>query len=148
MEYKEKLWLGTDGGLIIYNPKDESYEYCPLHVPRSVTNNEVKYIQKEGDHLLWISIYYCGLYLYDMETRRIIKEIPDFPYNQVRRIAKGTDNIYWIALGVDRTAITVVVIIPAIPTPVKISGLCFTVAVFTFLQILVKLGFCISVYPP
>ena len=101
MEYKEKLWLGTDGGLIIYNPKDESYEYCPLHVPRSVTNNEVKYIQKEGDHLLWISIYYCGLYLYDMETRRIIKEIPDFPYNQVRRIAKGTDNIYWIALGVD-----------------------------------------------
>ena len=101
VEYKEKLWLGTDGGLIIYNPKDESYEYCPLHVPRSVTNNEVKYIQKEGDHLLWISIYYCGLYLYDMETRRIIKEIPDFPYNQVRRIAKGTDNIYWIALGVD-----------------------------------------------
>ena len=60
VEYKEKLWLGTDGGLIIYNPKDESYEYCPLHVPRSVTNNEVKYIQKEGDHLLWISIYYCG----------------------------------------------------------------------------------------
>lgn len=51
VEYKEKLWLGTDGGLIIYNPKDESYEYCPLHVPRSVTNNEVKYIQKEGDHL-------------------------------------------------------------------------------------------------
>lgn len=44
VEYKEKLWLGTDGGLIIYNPKDESYEYCPLHVPRSVTNNEVKYI--------------------------------------------------------------------------------------------------------
>ena len=66
-----------------------------------------------------------------METRRIIKEIPDFPYNQVRRIAKGTDNIYWIALGVARTAITVVVTIPAIPTPVRISGLCFTGRVFS-----------------
>ena len=101
IEYKGNLWLGTDEGLIIYNPSKDHYEYCPLHLPGLKTNNEIKYIQREGKNLLWISVYYCGLYLYDMETRRVIKEIPDFPYNQVRRIAKTCDGMYWIALGVD-----------------------------------------------
>lgn len=101
IEYKGNLWLGTDEGLIIYNPQKECYEYSDLKLPSSKENNEIKYIQKEGEKYLWISIYYCGLYLYDMETRQIVKEIKKFPYNQVRCITKDCTGTYWIALGVD-----------------------------------------------
>lgn len=101
VEYKGDLWMGTDGGLILYNRQAETYEYCHFQVSGSKTNREIKYIQKEGDKYLWISICYCGLYLYDMEKREIVKEIPDFPYNQVRRITRTSDGLYWIALGVD-----------------------------------------------
>lgn len=101
VEYKGDLWMGTDGGLIVYDREAGTYEYCHFQIPNSKTNREIKYIQKEGDKYLWISIYYCGLYLYDMEKRQIVKEIPDFPYNQVRRITRTEDGMYWIALGVD-----------------------------------------------
>lgn len=101
IEYKDDLWLGTDGGLIIYNRKADIYEYCDFQIPNLKTNREIKYIQKEGDKYLWISIYYCGLYLFDMEKRQVVKEIPNFPYNQLRRIICAGNGIYWIALGVD-----------------------------------------------
>lgn len=101
VEHKGKLWLGTDGGLLIYDPDRETYEICYFNIPRSATNREIKFIQKEGDRYLWVSIYYCGLYLLDMESGRIVREVSDFPYNQVRRIVRAQDGIYWIALGVD-----------------------------------------------
>lgn len=101
VEHKGKLWLGTDGGLLIYDPLKHTYEVCHFDIPRSATNREIKFIQKEGDRYLWVSIYYCGLYLLDRDTRRVVREVSDFPYNQVRRIVQAKDNTYWIALGVD-----------------------------------------------
>jgi hypothetical protein len=91
------------------------------------------------------TVRYCRA---DVEaTLNLFRDTVHNPYSILPADIKVGDKMM-VPLGVARTAITVVVTIPAIPTPVRISGLCFTVAVFTLLQILVKLGFCISVYPP
>lgn len=99
VEHKDNVWIATDDGLIRYDIESKEHRFIPLDIEQKQVGSmrEVRYIQRESDNLMWVSVYANGLHLFDMNSQKIVKTIEGFRYGFARRIEPQGDGNYWIA---------------------------------------------------
>ena len=94
----EIIWLGTNKGLIAYNPSRESYQDINFNIPSK--SREIKYLYKDNDKI-WISMYSGGLYLFDLKSKHIEKSIDQLKGGYVKSMTKDEAGNFWIATNTD-----------------------------------------------
>ena len=93
-----KIWLGTNSGLYLYNPKNNEIQKINL-LKKHSSNQEIWSIYKDDDDLFWIGTYADGLFTVNPQTLEVKKITldPDNDRSQtVRAISKDRNGKYWI----------------------------------------------------
>jgi signal transduction histidine kinase/ligand-binding sensor domain-containing protein/DNA-binding response OmpR family regulator len=109
----QNIWVGTeDGGVNIYNTKNQLYTYLTKHKnnPNSISENCIKAFLDDGIGNLWIGSFHGGIDVLNLLTGKIrhFRNEPSNPgsliSNDVWDFAMDTEGGIWIAtsVGVDR----------------------------------------------
>lgn len=73
------LWLGTNGGLIEFNPKDSvytNYSHDPKNL-QSISSNNIASICQDNSGTIWISTYQNGLNSFDKNSKIFTRYLHD-----------------------------------------------------------------------
>ena len=100
----KRIWLGTDGGLALFNPEDESYFFYrnDKNDPHSIGYDNVRRIIEDKDGVLWIGTYGGGLNKFDVQKgtfKRYIHNENDstsISNNNVRCFYIDSNENFWI----------------------------------------------------
>ncbi len=90
----EQLWIGTEGGLDIYNIKTQKFTHFS-HQPKvnnSLSANSVWAIHFDENEKVWIGTWAGGLDLLNIKNNNFIH----YNYNQQDANSIGADNIFYI----------------------------------------------------
>jgi ligand-binding sensor domain-containing protein/serine phosphatase RsbU (regulator of sigma subunit) len=99
---KDKLyWLGTEQGIILFDCGKDTYKEFPLI---SEKNNEriARCMFIDENNILWVGTYSGGIFLFDIETEKFIKnyrangKIGDIPHNKIYCFKKDSKGEIWI----------------------------------------------------
>lgn len=113
MDGERNIWVGTeDGGINIFNPKTQSYQYlkcCPGSA-NALSENCIKAFLDDQRGNLWIGTFHGGIDVLNIKTKRIrhLRNEPSKPpvlaSNDVWDFTLDRDGNIWIATsaGVDR----------------------------------------------
>lgn len=93
-----RIWLGTNNGLFVYNPKTNQAEkvFIPLNLS---TNQEIWEIVIEDDGSVWVGTYANGLFKINpatLEATHLVIDPDNDRSNTVRAISKDKSGKYWI----------------------------------------------------
>lgn len=93
-----RIWLGTNHGLLVYNPKTNTSEKINLSQSLS-SNEEIWEIVMDDDGAIWVGTYANGMYIVNpatLEARQVIIDPNNDRSNTVRSISKDKNGKYWI----------------------------------------------------
>ncbi|MBN2092871.1 response regulator [candidate division KSB1 bacterium] len=103
-EEGDSLWIGTEGGVNLYNKKDSSYRHF-VNDPnddRTIGSNAVWAIYKDSRNNLWFGTWAGGLNLFNRKTGTFIRFKHDnrrsgsIPSNNIFAILEDRDRNLWI----------------------------------------------------
>lgn len=81
-----KIWFGTDGGISIYNPADNTFEN---HTPtNSMLHNRIRFLCEDVQKNVWIGTDGGGIFRYLRASRRFVQEydLNNFFLDQVNTV--------------------------------------------------------------
>jgi signal transduction histidine kinase/ligand-binding sensor domain-containing protein/DNA-binding response OmpR family regulator len=93
-----RIWVGTNNGLFVYNPKNNLAEKVILPQSSS-TNQEIWEIVFDDDGTVWTGTYASGMYTVNpasLEARHLVIDPNNDRSNTVRSISKDRNGKYWI----------------------------------------------------
>jgi ligand-binding sensor domain-containing protein len=99
------IWIGTEGGIYIINPKTSSKSYL-THDPDiagSIGSNSIWSIYKDSQNNIWLGTWAGGLNLFNPETKKFKRFLndPDNPFsissNNVFSITEDEEGYLWLA---------------------------------------------------
>ncbi len=96
-DHSGRIWIGTNRGLIVYDPVSNLAEQVNLKGSR--TNEEIWEILQDNDETIWVGTYASGMYgvnATSLDTRQIIIDSDNDRSNTVRAISKSPNGNYWI----------------------------------------------------
>ncbi|MCP4219111.1 MAG: hypothetical protein GY765_31035, partial [bacterium] len=106
-----RLWLGTGNGLLIFSPKEESWNRISTETeaPRNLSNNSIRTLHKDKFGTLWIGTE-GGLNTLNMETREVkhflhnSEDAGSLSHNRVNAVFEDGKGNLWIGTneGLDR----------------------------------------------
>lgn len=71
------MWMGTDNGLVRYDGSDLIIYRHIQTDSTSLSGNEVRDIQMDGDSLLWVATLKNGLCKFHFKTKKFTRYFPD-----------------------------------------------------------------------
>ncbi len=93
-----RIWMGTNHGLYVYNPKTNTSE--KVNFPQSLSaNKEIWEIVMDDDGTVWVGTYDNGMFLVNqstLEARQVIIDPENERSKTVRSISKDKNGKYWI----------------------------------------------------
>lgn len=96
IEWNNRLWIGTNDGLVEYDKEQESYIFHSNKLVNPAQNEEVKYIQLVEDRDLYISIF--GGNLYTLQTKgRLKKTLQQYNGAYLRDLEQDSTGTIWLA---------------------------------------------------
>lgn len=100
-----KIWVGTDAGLYIYNPEDESFTQFKVKTSNGYSiNREVNDIKADNNGNIWIGVNWQGLFKYNLKKGELMlyqaneKSKNAISSNSVWSICVDIDGIVWIGM--------------------------------------------------
>jgi len=93
-----RIWLGTNHGLFVYDPKTNTVE--KIGFPQSVmVNEDIWEILMDDDGTVWVGTYDSGMYAVNsltLQARHVVVDPKNERSNTVRSISKDKNGKYWI----------------------------------------------------
>jgi signal transduction histidine kinase/ligand-binding sensor domain-containing protein/DNA-binding response OmpR family regulator len=93
-----RIWIGTNNGLFVYNPKTSIAE--KIRFPQSLSaNEEIWEIVMDDDGTVWVGTYANGMFTVNplsLEAKHLIIDQNNERSNTVRSISKDRNGKYWI----------------------------------------------------
>lgn len=105
IKYKDNFLLGTEKGVLQFNPKTEQFKPFFISEGLPQINNTVTVLFKDTKGLIWIGFEYAGLMVYNPETKALKKYTFDefdtntISYNSINYIME--DHRFRIWIGTD-----------------------------------------------
>src|SRR5665647_3690283 len=93
-----KIWLGTNNGLFLYDPKNNQIQKINLS-QNQTSNQEIWDIFHDDDGILWIGTYANGLLTINpitLEVKQLTLDSENDRNQTVRAISKDRNGKYWI----------------------------------------------------
>jgi ligand-binding sensor domain-containing protein/signal transduction histidine kinase/DNA-binding response OmpR family regulator len=93
-----RIWMGTNHGLLVYDPKTNVAEKINLRQSLS-TNEEIWEIVIDVENTVWVGTYANGMYSVNqttLEASQVIIDPDNDRSNTVRSISKDKNGKYWI----------------------------------------------------
>lgn len=96
IEWKNRIWIGTNDGLIEYSPNNEQYIFHSSTSTHSVRKEEVKYVQLLNSKDLYISIFGGDLYVIHPKGS-LVKTLQQYNGAYLRDMEKDSIGNIWLA---------------------------------------------------
>ncbi len=90
------VYAGTEGGLVRIDKQTGEAVYEPLYIPAFEVEG-VKCIARFSDHELMLAPYMRGIYLYDVETKRVMQTIDPNGFVDIKHLFRDSEDIVWVA---------------------------------------------------
>lgn len=105
LDKKQRLWIGSSGGLTLFNYEDMSFTRVDIGIDSLSTTDvyNINETEEEGKIVLWLSILDLGLIKYypDAKISKKFVPLPDNPNslndNIIFKIYVDDENILWLA---------------------------------------------------
>ena len=96
--YRQKLWLGTDNGVFIYNQvKDTFTPFVKQTSDKTSITSWITHIIQDKAGNIWIATHKQGIFLFNTQTDKLTQfEIPQND-NIVTRILNDEQNNIWLS---------------------------------------------------
>jgi serine phosphatase RsbU (regulator of sigma subunit)/ligand-binding sensor domain-containing protein len=99
---ENELWVGTNGGLSLFNKKSESFEnfYYDPNDTSSFSAQQVSYILKRKNGTFWISSYGGGLNKFDPDKKsfqRFTSQKNNIPNNTIYSLVEDDKGFLWVS---------------------------------------------------
>ncbi|MCB0742329.1 MAG: hypothetical protein KDC67_00375, partial [Ignavibacteriae bacterium] len=99
---ENEIWVGTNGGLGLFNKKNESFEnfYHNPNDKSSLSGQQVSCILKSKNGSFWISSYGGGLNKFDPDTKtfqRFTSQRNNIPNNTVYSLIEDDQGFLWVS---------------------------------------------------
>jgi serine phosphatase RsbU (regulator of sigma subunit)/ligand-binding sensor domain-containing protein len=99
---ENELWIGTNGGLGLFNKNNESFEnyYYNPNDTSSLSAQQVSYILKSKNGSFWISSYGGGLNKFDADKKtfqRFTSQKNNIPNNTVYSLIEDDKSFLWVS---------------------------------------------------
>jgi signal transduction histidine kinase/ligand-binding sensor domain-containing protein/DNA-binding response OmpR family regulator len=99
VESNGTLWMGSEKGLSTFHCASGKVAYYDAHalVAKSSSPKETKIVFQEDQQNVWLFLLDQGLFVFDFNSKQIIRKIGTASSAQVRSVAKDHVGNYWIA---------------------------------------------------
>lgn len=103
-EEEEYLWIGTEGGLNVYNKRNNIFEYYrnEYNNPKSIGSNAIWSIYRDSRKNLWVGVWGGGLNLFNEQNKTFTRFVYDeknpasIGSNSMVSIIETQNNELWI----------------------------------------------------
>lgn len=94
----QRIWLGTNHGLVIYDPTDQTTEKISLHEP-ALGDYAPRALVEDATGNMWVGTYGQGIYVFDIEKKPIAHFTSDngLTSNSINHLFRDSKNNIWIA---------------------------------------------------
>ncbi len=90
---QERLWVGTDGGLDLYQKEFDNFKYIPLSMDakESIKSNQIRELHQSSDGVLWVGTG-AGL----SSIGKDLEQVKNYPQGKVRAIFEDDRKQMWV----------------------------------------------------